>query len=363
MDNRKLQRAIERFDLGLYVNQMFGLVKEASGDELRVDCFSPNGCDGSDTKQHLWINAEKKAWICYKCGYGDHKQQPGTGWLPRFIADAEAVSVRVVIERLTGEVHPTSAEALEDTLREMFDDQDKPREEKEIQSMSLPSSFRPCTDSAYAKSRGIRQSMLERHDVRFCAQSRFSSKWDHRLVFPVYDRDGELRSAVGRSVVNKDPRWVVWPKSDVQGLLWPLGHWQRGREWVRSGASHIVLVEGVIDALAVEEVAGHCSLATFGKKLSARQVALLQGMKPAEVTLAWDCEAQPKMVQAVKRLVGRFERVSVFPFRSSVWKTKDFGDMLLAPKRLGTLFVDEMLHRIQVESSAYVAWAANASGF
>jgi hypothetical protein len=362
MDNRKLQRAIERFDLELYVNQTFDLVKEASGDELRVDCFSPNGCADSDTKQHLWINAEKKVWICYKCGYGDHKQQPGTGWLPRFIADAEAISVRAVIERLTGEVHPTSDEALGDMLADLFDEQEKPRKEKEIKEMRLPGSFRPCTDSAYAKSRGISSSMLEKHDARFCAQSQLTARWNRRLIFPVYDREGELRSAVGRSVENKNPRWVVWPKSDIQGLLWPLGYWQQG-QWVPNGNGHIVLVEGVIDALAVEEVTGHCALATFGKKLSARQVALLQELQPREVTLAWDYEAQPKMAQVVKRLAGRFERVSVFPFHHDVWKTKDFGDMLLAPKRLGNVFVDEMVDRIQFESSAYVAWAAKASGF
>jgi len=367
--NPRLQRAISRFDLGAYVHQTFDPVIEASsGTELRINCFAPKGCGSSDTNQHLWINAEKKVWICYKCGYGSAHEQPGSTWLPQFIADAEGKSLPAVKKWLVSQVEPTPVEGLGELLSGLLQNQ-SPVVEKQGEIV-LPELFQRFSFTAtgtwaqpfikYAKKRGITDSQLLAFDVRCCFSS--ASRWKGRLIFPIWDLDGKVRSATGRAVSDREPRWTVWPKSDIQQMLWPLGAWGADGSWLSlrhvARGLHLTLVEGVLDALASHIGLNGPALATFGKKLSDQQLAVLQELAPSEITLAWDYDARSKMVQTVKRLQGRFDRVSVIPFVSPYWKEHDLGDLLMMDrKEASDILKSEMTNRVQVDSSEFLAWA------
>jgi hypothetical protein len=212
----------------------------------------------------------------------------------------------------------------------------------------------------YTNSRGLKVSHLREHDVRFCLSSQFKL-WKGRVIFPIRDLEGNVRSAVGRAISEKrEVRWAVWPKSDVQKLMWPLGKMSAGGEWqpLRDlKPDRIVLTEGIADALGIIVVGGYFSLCTFGKKISHDQLALLQDLSPSEVVLAWDWEARTKMVKMVDRLRGRFDLVSVFPFRNPFWQTHDFGNLLQMDKRESVnLIVPELVHRVQVDSGEFLAW-------
>lgn len=375
--NPRLRRAVEHFDLAAYVHQTFDHVIEASsGTELRVNCFSPKGCNGSDTGQHLWINIEKKMWICYKCGYGSSHEQPGTTWLPQFIADAEGKSLMEIKRRLTSQVEPTPTEGLGELLEGLFQDRaPAPQEHGEV---DLPKAFAPLAGCEarlwakpyfhYLKKRGIPTSVLTSFDVRCCFSS--ADRWKGRLIFPIWDLDGNTRSATGRAISSaREPRWTVWPKSDIQHTLWPLGIWAEDGTWTslrEMGLSQstrpLVLVEGIIDAIAVVKAGPYPALATFGHKISEQQLAVLQELAPKEVTLAWDYDARAKMIQMVKRLQGRFDRVSVMPFRGYYWRENDLGYLLkLERERAEELLDHELAHRVDVDSSEFVSWATRMS--
>jgi len=363
----KLQRACTLFDLEKYVNQTFHKIRP-SGDELRINCFH---C--GDTKQHLWVNIVKRRWICYKCGYGDPRQQEGTGWLPRFIADAEGIPIVEVCKRLLERVELTPADELGDLLINAF----APDPNKiSAGALKLPPSFVPVRKGGstavayhYGLRRGLEEGSLQfRFDVRSCSDVR-QRLWKNRLIFPVRDLDGWVRSAIGRDITGKaKATWQVWPRTDIQSLLWPL-YWFEKINGVNGGTSsvslrdmnpqHIVLVEGIFDWVGVEG-AGFPALATFGKKLSQQQVAVLQELGLQEVTLAWDWDAQDKMVKLVDRLRGRFNKVYVFSFLNSIWKDRDFGD-IPGCKDLQDIFVDEMKHRILVDSYQFLEWAAKVA--
>lgn len=373
--NPRLRRAIEHFDLAAYVHQTFDPVTEASsGTELRVNCFSPNGCNGSDTGQHLWINIEKKMWICYKCGYGSSHEQPGTGWLPQFIADAEGKPVMEIKRRLAGQVEPTPTEGLGELLEGLFQNQQL---QQEVVEIDLPKGFAPlagCEDRIWAKpyfhylkKRGIPTSVLTAFDVRCCFSS--ADRWKGRLIFPIWDLDGNTRSATGRAISSfREPRWMVWPKSDIQHTLWPLGIWAEDGTWtslremgLSQSARPLVLVEGIIDAIAVAKVGPYPALATFGHKISEQQLAVLQELAPKEIMLAWDYDARAKMVPMVKRLQGRFDLVSVIPFvGQNWWKEHDLGDLLTVDGG-GLILANEMDQRVQVDSVEFVSWATRVS--
>lgn len=355
-DKVKLRRAITLFDLESYIHQTFSDIKR-SGDELRVNCFSPKGCNGSDSKQHLWVNILKKRWICYRCGYGDSSQQEGTGWLPRFIADAEDVTISSVINRLLETIELTPADELEDLLADAFNPSSTELPKGVIR---LPPSFLPVDKGLakahqYGTKRGLTDEAFKIFDVRFCIRQGI---WKNRLIFPIRNLDGKIMSATGRHLTNKDPVWRVWPYSDIQSLLWPLAGTD-GQSLRDARLDHVVLVEGVFDWVGVQSV-GYSALATFGKKLSQQQVEVLQELNPREVTLAWDYDARDKMVKVVSKLQGRFDVVNVFPFHSAVWKKRDFGDIPLHAE-LSDIFATEMFNRISVDSDGYVEWATRAT--
>lgn len=368
MDEKtKLQRSITLFDLDSYIQRTFSRVK-TSGDERRINCFAPKGCNGSDSKFHLWVNILKKQWICYKCGYGDPKQQEGTAWLPRFIADAEGVSVSEARRRLLETVELTPADELGDLLEAAFN---KESIDPPSGVIKLPPSFAPLrkgglSSLAYGLRRGMtNDQLLIRFNVRSCHDMR-QKLWRNRLIFPVRDLDGWIKSAVGRDTTGKSSTtWRNWPRSDLQSLLWPLYWFEEVNGEIKpfslrdTNPEHIVLVEGIFDWVGVE-VAGYSALCTFGKKLSMQQVAVLQELGLREVTLAWDHDARDKMVKLVNRLEGRFDLVNVFPFISPVWRKRDFGDIPLH-KELPDIFATEMASRISVDSDRFLEWAAKVS--
>ena len=381
--NEALQRAIELFDMESYVEETFNPIRRvvSNQDEIQVNCFAPSGC-GSDFKQHLYVNITKKRWYCHKCGYGDSRQQFGSGSLVRFMADAEGVRYAVIVERLLGIVVPTPDEDLTEYLVRAFAEQAELEEEQAPKVITLPKEIyllretgrTATTYREYALNRGFTLADLTALDMRYVVKYAFPLKegenkdkrrfeWKWRVVFPIVDLEGNYRSAVGRSITTKQENaWAAWPNSDIRDLVWPLGHWEdHGGLWVpmKLQSNVAVLVEGVPDAHAVNTLTEHQAFCTFGKKISNLQMGLLSQLGVEQIILAWDCDAKEQIKRAVEKLAGRFE-VFVFPFRAAGWQAFDFGDVLARkmddPDCAQQILVEELACPLPVESPEYCAW-------
>lgn len=380
MIGNRLQRAIDRFDLREYVHEHFDDIREAAGgEEMRVCCFAPEGCAGvDDTKHKLYINPEKKKWICFKCGYGKRDTQPGTGSLIRFMADVEGKHPVQIRARLLDMVEPTPTEEFADVLRMAFEAEET-QLSHEPKYIKMPKQFMKLRDTgtsrvaqgylAFAKERGLNARDLEDWDLRFCpvVPSKKSpiAHWKGRLIFPVFDREGKLRSAVGRALpsrVEKTP-WVNWPESDIGELLWPLGYYSNDR-WIEHAyctphLNHAVLTEGIFDAIATLNFCGRIlafrTFCTFGKKISDGQIDLLRQVGVKEVTIAWDRDAKTEIQAAAEKLSAEFNQVLVFPFNSSKWENHDLGDTLRG--RVPPELIEKELNAaIDVQSNEFIAW-------
>ena len=371
-DQYRLDRAIEQFDLADYVNKQFLDVLPANDAELRINCFSPNGCAGSDTKKHLWINTDKKKWICYKCGYGDPKTQKGTGNLVRFIADAENIYVSEAKNRLLNQVEATQTGDLDILLEEAFDKYNQVIPKEEPKQLRLPLRFHSIWNSRSLTAKRFQQYLIQRRfsteaqkqfDIRFCispikALPKEQQKlFLNRIVWPIYDREGVCRSAVGRSIeVNAQRRYVNWPKTNLNHYFWPLSVNYYGKQIPYELGEHVILTEGIADAYAIQQLTPYKALACFGKKLSDPQVDLLCRLNIKSVTLAWDFEAKDKMIYASKRLIPKFDQIDVFPFEHPAWPLYDFGDALKSITLQETM-VRELRSTINVLSPQFCAWA------
>jgi hypothetical protein len=334
----KLYQAINNFDLEYYVNNTFNTIKEANGSNLRINCFSPNGCGGTDYKQHLWVDVENRIWHCFKCGYGSHKLQPGTNSLIQFIQDAEDIPKYKAIETILSSSKPIPSSDLMCQLEKSFNK----RKKKKNKIIQFPDSFlytRDFPDYAlkYMLRRGFSEECLRLYGTRFQPHTEDNDllKWSRRIVFPIYDLEGRMISAAGR-LIEPVPRsyfgrtrWTNWSNSNMQFLMWPLGTYEDSI-WIGIKdlePDHIILCEGVNDAHAITELTGIKALAMFGKKLSDPQIQVLTNIAPDHVTLAFDYEAINKIERLATNLVGRFKKVTVFPFIWDGWKKYDFGNM------------------------------------
>jgi hypothetical protein len=384
MIDEKLRRAIQNFDLESYVRATFDRVVPSGSSELRVDCFAPKGCAGSDSHAHLWINIHKRAWICYKCGYGDPDVQKGTSFLPRFISDAERIPFPQAVDRIvkSSEVTP-DFEDLELALEKMFEHEEGTEEEEEIKPLrqiDLPKQFyqlSPATGRAsqsfksYAAKRGFPHDQQALYDVRYCISrlpslpERYQNTFVKRIIFPIYDQQGICRSAVARDAGAswERPKWVNWPDTDLAHFFWPLGRWVGGIFHPNSmGLGRVVLTEGIIDAHAIREMTSRISFACFGKKLSDSQIDLLHENRVTEIMLAWDRDAKSKMIKMAEKLSGRFI-VKVFPYQHEAWDRLDLdlGDTLdpKCPMHSHELMEKEIKSAIDVQSGEFCRWVAS----
>jgi DNA primase len=366
-----LDEIIRAFDLATYLDVHFKNIRKvtSSSEEHRVCCFN---C--TDTKHHMYVNVVKKRWICFKCGYGDARQFPGTSWLPRFMSDVEGISIQEAINRLREHV-VVHEQDLAEYLEAAFDD--VPEKKKELRTISLPEdTFKPIrSDSrwgskykAYLTKRGMPSEMWEPYDLRYCVDHEFqinsvgkNPSWRRRIVVPVRDLQGNYRTAVARSIGTKGTPWSNWPDSDIADVLWPLGRVELG-EWAPyEFGEKVVLVEGIFDAITVNHyVPGMRALCTFGKKIGRAQTSLLYDLGIDKITIAWDRDAKEQIRRAAIRL-NKFGSVSVFPFLSKVWDSCDFGDVARVQgdlrDRAADLIKYELDHAVEMQTVDFISWA------
>lgn len=330
--NEKINKLLENFDIENYITKNFHALK--SGKELRINCFAPDGCNGSDTKHHLWINPEKRRWICYKCGYGDPKSQPGTGSLLRFMADAENTTISQIIENLQNSYAPTPetilAENLEDKFNAVHNNATKPGldwKPEFILLETLPAW--PIALQNFLKYRGITETDIIANKG-FIIRANYPG-WQSRVCFPVFCNT-QLISVAGRTYTNTHPKWLFWPNTDVHAGLWPqLNKFKR-----------IAIVEGIFDAVAFSRLTRIPAYATLGKSLSNAQLNLLRTMAPAEIILAWDYDARKHMAMGassnlnLKKAITRLQTVTpnvyIWQFYQDFWQTCDLGDLIKSDK-------------------------------
>lgn len=367
---------LDKFDLENYVYETFNPVIHAGNNELRVNCFNPQGCANTDTKQHLYINTDKGVWHCFKCGYGSHREFPFSNWLPRFIADAECISLRDAHSKLELSFKPTPEDALSELIQNAFLNAMKPPIiTAPISYIQLPKNFYPV-HSAYKFSDNFQNFWLKRggcsddfkaFDLKYCVTQ--DSPWSNRVIIPVYDSEGLCRSALGRKITEsksngsmaKQKKWYNWPKSDLKYLLWPFGHFTDSGNWeTLDFPETVMIVEGIFDALAINRLTDITAVATFGKSISHQQIKILQSSGVQHLIVGWDKDAKKAIEHMTPHLSASFSKVSCFPYQDAIWDTRDFGDILMEnDEKTTSILQNECSDLVDADSHAMLGWAVN----
>ena len=282
----KRQDFLDRFDFSGYVFNRFSPIMETSNeDRIRTVCPM---C--SDTTGHLYILLSAGLAYCQKCKY-DPKSPV------RFIADVENISFADVIRR-AGESIVSLDTTVEDVVNKLFEEEE---ETYEYEVMSLDHSFVPVLEEIgvapldrvreqavrYLEDRGVTREQMKQYDMRYCYDGTYAG----RIVIPCYYK-GDIVTFVARDLSGYSSRKYLNPTGNKQSdFLY---------NYDAISTDTVVVTEGVFDAISAAQVAP--AVASFGKSLSARQVAFLNGVK--NVIFYWDKDAYPQVEQYVKKIQG-----------------------------------------------------------
>lgn len=122
------------------------------------------------------------------------------------------------------------------------------------------------------------------------ADGELVSKCGNRIFIPIHDEYGTLSSWQARAIFDyQKPKYLFAPGFSAEEHLFNCHR-------VKKEAPFLILVEGVMDAFGwcLKGVTQNV-VASFGKKISAKQVTLLKKLNPMKLLLAWDFNAQKEM--------------------------------------------------------------------
>jgi DNA primase len=215
-----------------------------NGRESRFDC--PN-CD--DTTKHLYVNADRSLWYCFKCGQGGKVQYQ--------------------------KLEPT----LENFANLKYKGQDatnlvnKPAVVKSLPfNTSLPyveipedcESGEELTARKYLHSRGVTQDEISVYGISISLEK--SGPYRNSIIFPVYSNGptNVLDYFVCRKYDSSKPKYVnaPWPKGDTLFIT---------DVNIRKTIPVAIIVEGILDALAIARV-GYIGIALLGKTATSQQL-------------------------------------------------------------------------------------------
>lgn len=235
----------------------------SGGSQLVVHDDCPF-CGRSDGK--IYVDVRKELGCCFLCGRGFNPLL--------FVAENEGVNfgkAREILEG-TGSIYQREELAKPEGQKGWF-----PATEPLV-GVSL----------AYMQQRGFDASFCAKMGLRFC---RVNTEVDkhlyytaNRIIIPIFNRQGRLDGWQGRDITGvAKPKYLIQPGFDAKQSLY-------NSQRVIPGLP-VVVVEGVMDVFGWARAGVTNVVATWGKKISAEQIALLIDLKPSCVYIAWDGDA------------------------------------------------------------------------
>jgi len=284
------------------LERIFGRVLRENNGELRVNCPRCLENKGKrDTNFKLYINPNKGFgktkgfWNCFRCNYR------GRG-LIKLGLQAEKLQSNILAE----------SELIASTPKLNITHEiqgNKKSKSKALTPTRLPIGFRTDFSAtlvgrnaySYLRGRGLTQQQIINHKIGYVSGGRYRNT----VVFPVFNMNGDLIYWVARSVLEK--RYLNCPGKNSHVLF----NFKNQR--------HIVLCEGIFDALAV----GKFGVALLGKILKKDQQAILLNSNCQKLTVLLDQDAFAEANEIAKKLSGHGIEVAIaFPPSG-----KDAGEM------------------------------------
>jgi hypothetical protein len=286
--DQKLRDILEDVDLESWLDQ-YASLKPGGQPSERVLETCPK-CLNSNYK--VYVNVERHLWICHVCDWGRH------GRLIDLMSEVSGKTALQIYKELAQTVTPAPASDFMARLQGAFApieaDGPAPIEMVHIPGDADFSGIITTRVMNYAVRRGLSHADVQMYQLRAAVKLfRFTGPF---LVFPVLNRGIPVAWQGRRAEGKSEPKYVS--SDHIGNFLWPIDTQFSDRI---AADRHVVLVEGVFDAIALWKM-DVPALCTFGKKISEKQVVLLQQLGVKSVAIMWDADAAVTSMQ--KRMNG-----------------------------------------------------------
>jgi len=356
--SHKLRVLRKGFDWDSYLSSNFE-VKSGVGPERRVCCPF---CD--ETNHKMYVNIDKRYFICFKCGTSNRKAD-----VFDFIAETEGLKRGQAIKQCLinfSEVCPSADEIEEALNADRYEEEEiidlgikaiDSLPEYAVRLLQADEMTNKGAEAAFAylDARGVTGGEVEDMQVHYIpagnfplkVEGKFYGNMQNRILWPVYGGNQQLISWIARTIDPKtvDRKYINCPKSELAKTLWP---------YVPPRTPEVVLVEGILDCLAVRRLGFDC-YATFGKHLSVSQRELLQEWEVTELTLCYDRDAKRDTLSLISDLKLHFE---LYVPKEYLPDNLDAGDSLKDTNggTLRSLLSSSLQDAISIHSNAFIKW-------
>jgi DNA primase len=265
-------------------------------DEFASKVVCPNP-DHDTNKKHFQINLKYPMVHCFaNCGISggyEHALQIVTGCTRR-----EARREILGYSRI-----PTPGD------RKRHRAQSQRAKEKSEKSVVLPAladyAYVPEAARAYLNERGIKDRSIARFQIGYDSSER-------RVTIPVFDSNGTLRLVIKRAIRNKDwPKYLYTEGVDKTRYLYGFDKIDPGmiKSW------GVVLVEGSIDCVILDQYGVKPVVAIMGSALSEFQAEIIARARPKCIYTMFDRDSSGiYATNSVHRLLSRIpQKVCRFP--------------------------------------------------
>lgn len=177
--------------------------------------------------------------------------------------------------------------------------------ETECHRIALPDDYLPIRSRsracAYLKNRGFTEETIKRYQIGYCPKGPYYG----RIIIPIEDETGMIASFSARDYLGTQyPKYLFPPGCKIAHFVFRLSR-------LPSTVREVILVEGQMSALKFER--NVC--ATFGKKVSYEQAALLKRRGIRSIVLCFDADAWEQSKRIAKWLARQFS-VSLLKLRT-----------------------------------------------
>lgn len=234
-------------------------------------------CPYCGKESHMYINKRTQAWDCKKCGNSGNIYK-----LLRFLDKTYLLQGATVVN-----------EDVIESVREMLANE---RENSEVKLSVLPDVKMPVgwkvleNSNPYLRARGVNAELCRRYRM---GTTQMFRKYKNYILIPITD-GGRVKGFIGRYGSRSVPEGRLRYNNSVGTEFAQLLY---GYDEITERTTTVILVEGVFDKIACDKVlrlwddeAVKC-VCTFGKKISAEQVAKLKVKGVCRVILLYDFDA------------------------------------------------------------------------
>lgn len=259
-----------------YIETNFKFKIVSSGTEYQIN-YCPFCCKEKDDAR-IYISIKDGLGFCHHCG---------TGFSPvKFVMENEKVDKKTAFKILKlkeGSYHKIPSKYIDKDVKIEFP------ETVEITEGHIA--------LEYLKKRNVDLQMVEFFQLRYDFQRK-------RILIPIFDIDGKMGSWQGRDITGKSKYKYLFPKGF------------KGAEYLYNinnivSGTYLVISEGVFDVFGWYTSGITNVVATFGKKISDKQIEYIYQKKPKKIFIAWDSDAILEKYKLAERLIPFFEDIYI----------------------------------------------------